>query len=411
MGLSNDLISQFVKATNDNAKMKAEKTVYGTTVEKDGHTYVRLDGSDQLTPITTTADTKPDERVMVVIKNHSATIIGNISSPAARVDDIKDYSAAVSKINELEIAIGDKVSTKDFDAQKGRIDSLQSDNALIKKSLTTAEANITELKADTADIKEKLTADEAEIENLKSTSLTTEVADAKYATIENLDITNETVHNLGVAFEEFKSHPILPDGTDLNTITTPNTYVGKNVASAEYLNVPFDSGTFILEVTESGPEGQLRQKINICYKDRIEKWVRFYYSDSWGEWIDTTRFDGTVLWSGGIHMDNTHTITFTENVSKQRNGIVLVFSEYSDGAVSDTAFSCYFVPKEIVSLKSGYGHTFILSSFNFETVGVKYLYIRDDGISGHANNVKTGTAASGIVYSNNKFVLRYVIGI
>ena len=207
-------------------------------------------------------------------------------------------------------------------------------------------------------------------------------------------------------------HPILSDGTDLDTVTTPNTYIGKNVASAAYLNVPFDSGTFILEVTESGPEEQLRQTINICRKERIEKWVRFYYSDSWGEWIDATRFDGTILWSGCMQMDDfSQSITFAENVDKQRNGIVIVFSEYHNGAPGDTSFSCHFIPKKFISLESGRGHCFRMSSCNLDFYATKYLYVTNDGINGHPNNAKTGTSASGITYTNNRFVIIYVIGV
>jgi hypothetical protein len=42
--------------------------------------------------------------------------------------------------------------------------------------------------------------------------------------------------------------------------------------------------------------------------------------------------------------------------------------------------------------------------------GTKYLYIRDDGITGHNNNNLT-FEASGITLTNNRFVLRYVIGV
>ena len=379
MGLSKDLISQFVKMTNDNKTEKKESIVYGT-IRKDkstGDVSVHIDGSYEAdgktaiyTPIPSdpylsTTTVKDGDRVSVMIKNHTAVITGNLSSPAPRSADVADAT---------------KVITKNIDANTADIDELVSDNAIIKESLT---------------------ANSADIDNLKTNKLDITVAIATNV----LDIAFKTRFSGGIL------HPILPDRTDLNTVTTPNTYIGKNIASAQYLNVPFESGTFILEVTEFGPEGQLRQTINICYKERIEEWVRFYYSDSWGEWIDTTRFDGTILWSGGMYMEASHTVTLSEKVSKQRNGIVLVFSEYLDGTVSDTAFTCHFIPKEVVSLKSGCGHTFILSSFNLETVGIKYLYVKDDSISGHDNNVKTGTAASGIVYSNNKFVMRYVIGI
>ena len=108
MSLSNDLISQFVTVINSDKKVNKESTVYGTTVEYNGSTYVKLDGSDLLTPVSTTADTKPGERVSVQIKNHTATVTGNITSPAARTGDVKEIG---NKITEVEILVVDKVIT------------------------------------------------------------------------------------------------------------------------------------------------------------------------------------------------------------------------------------------------------------------------------------------------------------
>ena len=110
MQLSSDLISQFVKATKDEKSVSTETTLQGTIVY-DGRPYVKLDGSDLLTPVTTTADVQNGERVTVLIKDHTATVTGNISSPAARTDDVQ---AVGSKINEFEIIVADKVSTKEF---------------------------------------------------------------------------------------------------------------------------------------------------------------------------------------------------------------------------------------------------------------------------------------------------------
>lgn len=97
MGLSGDLISEFVKITNDkNTEEKKESIVYGTTVEYNEKKYVKIDGSDLLTPITSTADARAGERVTVMIKNHTATVTGNISSPAARSADVKGVEKAIS---------------------------------------------------------------------------------------------------------------------------------------------------------------------------------------------------------------------------------------------------------------------------------------------------------------------------
>ena len=142
MALSNDLISQFVKVNKDEDRTKKETTVYATVVKNGDITYVKIDGSELLTPVVSTADTKDGERVTVMIKNHYAIITGNISSPAARVGDVGDVTEFNKKLSEFEVAISDKVSNNDFDIQKDRIDDLQADNLTIKDSLTTVEANM-----------------------------------------------------------------------------------------------------------------------------------------------------------------------------------------------------------------------------------------------------------------------------
>lgn len=193
MSLSSDLISEFVKVTKDDEKPKSETIVYGTTVEYNGSTYVKLDGSELLTPVSTTSDTKPGERVTVMIKDHTATITGNMSSPSARSGDVKDL---VDKISEFEIVIADKVDAGELNAEKARIDNLVAENATIKDRLTATEADIGTLKADNVTITGKLDAAEANIENLNATKISAEIADAKYATIENLKATDAKFNNL-----------------------------------------------------------------------------------------------------------------------------------------------------------------------------------------------------------------------
>lgn len=193
MSLSSDLISEFVKVTKDDEKPKSETIVYGTTVEYNGSTYVKLDGSELLTPVSTTSDTKPGERVTVMIKDHTATITGNMSSPSARSGDVKDL---VDQISEFEIVIADKVDVGELNVEKARINNLVAENATIKDRLTATEADIGTLKADNVTITGKLGAAEANIENLNATKISAEIADAKYATIENLKATDAKFNNL-----------------------------------------------------------------------------------------------------------------------------------------------------------------------------------------------------------------------
>ena len=193
MPLSTDLISQFVKVTKSEPEESKESTAYGTTVEYNGSTYVKLDGSDLLTPIVTTADVKSGERVTVMIKDHTATVTGNITSPAARTGDVKDLG---NKISEFEIVIADKVSVAQLEAEIARIDSLVADNVVIKERLTASEAEIDTLVADNVVINEKLKAHDASIENLDATKIDAEIVEATYATIESLEATDAKFNNL-----------------------------------------------------------------------------------------------------------------------------------------------------------------------------------------------------------------------
>lgn len=203
MSLSSDLISQFVKATNDKEEVKKESIVYGTTVKHNNTTYVKLDGSDILTPIATTADTQPGERVTVMIKNHTATITGNLSSPAARSDDIKDIAEAAKKITEFEIVLADKVDTEELNAEKARIDALVADNVTIKQTLVVAEGDIDKLQVSTLNVTEKLTAAEGNITKLQTEKLDVTAANAKFATIENLEATNADLYDLESTYADF----------------------------------------------------------------------------------------------------------------------------------------------------------------------------------------------------------------
>lgn len=204
MGLSNDLISQFVKATNDNSKDKSERTVYGKIVDSDGKQYVQLDGSDQLTPILSTSDFSTNDRVIVLIKNHTATVIGNITSPSAKASDLNGIEDNVgNKIAEFEIVLSQKVSTEQLDASNARIDTLNSDTVLIKKQLLAAEGTIETLTSDNVTIKKNLTAASGDIETLKTSKLDASSAEITYAKVSDLEATNATLNNLDVTNGQF----------------------------------------------------------------------------------------------------------------------------------------------------------------------------------------------------------------
>ena len=193
MALSKNLISDFVKATTDDKKTAEETTLYGTIVEYNGNKYVRLDGSDMLTPYTATVAAKAGERVRVSVGKHSATVTGNVSSPAARTGDVEELG---QKVDTFDAVVANKATIKDLEVERARVDDLVADNVVIKNQLTADSAEIKDLKADNVDIKVKLTARDAEIENLKANKIDAEVVSANYATIKNLEATQASVKEL-----------------------------------------------------------------------------------------------------------------------------------------------------------------------------------------------------------------------
>lgn len=113
MSLSSDLISQFARITNDNSKRdKGTVITYGTTILRGDSMYVKIDGSDVLTPVSSTVNVRDNERVTVMIKNHTATITGNITSPAANSKDSSDAGKTATnymeRTDDRGLIIGDR---------------------------------------------------------------------------------------------------------------------------------------------------------------------------------------------------------------------------------------------------------------------------------------------------------------
>lgn len=264
MALSHELISQFAKIVKDDKKQSFESTVYGTVVtDGNGNKYVKLDGSDQLTPLTdserpsadsTTASANEGERVSVLIKNHTATVTGNVSSPSVRSEDFKNLDDQVTDIKKFDIVIAERVQ-----ANEGYIKKLQTDKADVG-DLTAANAKITELETKKASV-EDLNAAKAEITDLKATKLDTEVANATYATIKNLDATNANLENLDATygqFQELATNKFTAIDADIKKLDTEK--LSATTADAKYATIDFSNiGMAAIQklFTDSGIIGDL----------------------------------------------------------------------------------------------------------------------------------------------------------
>lgn len=225
--------------------------------------------------------------------------------------------------------------------------------------------------------------------------------------------------------------PAIPTGSDLNNYIEPGCYaIQSNTIAAACSNIPV-ARAGRLEVWSSTGEGvrseqwsYLRQRY-IPYNNANAVWERdisraednvWNYGSWWKSSLTPTASDKVyheqnVLWSGAYFMNGSQTITLSEAISAQPNGIELVFSEYYDGAYSNTAFHTFSISKYVVSKHGGVGHCIQLSTSNLAYFATKYLYISDTKIVGHANNELTGSSTCGITRTCNRFVLRYVIGV
>ena len=239
----NNLATTFAKIIKEDATATKDSTVYGTAVEFNGKMYVKLDGSERMTPIETTTSIKEGDRVTVLIKAHSATVTGNVTDPStsksdkkATDDKVKDLS---SKVSEFGTVVADKVSTEQLQAAEGRITNLESDNVNVKNELKAHSASITNLDVKKASIDE-LKATNASIDNLKANMLTTDILDAKYASIKNLEATDATIHNLSADYGDFKQATV--DDLKARKAEIDDLSVNKlNAADAEikYANIDF----------------------------------------------------------------------------------------------------------------------------------------------------------------------------
>ena len=182
MELPKKLINEFAKITNDTEKPDNDTTVYGVISKNGDSTYVQLDGSELLTPVSTTTDTQDGDRVTVLIKNHTAIVTGNMTSPAARTDDVKDMDKKFTD------------DVKDMDKK------FTDENTLITGKIVAAEGDIENLKTDKLSANEakityativNLNAAEAKIDKLAAIDF-----DAKYANIDFANVGEAAMEHL-----------------------------------------------------------------------------------------------------------------------------------------------------------------------------------------------------------------------
>lgn len=266
MALSPDLLSQFAKLVNKKDKNN-ESVVYGTIVKNgDGEACVQLDGSNVLTPIgqfSSTTDTKDiaeAERVSVLIKNHTATITGNASSPSARIGTVNALGGEVAGIKGAFEELSARVGTFDqLYVQKGEFDELVVNKLDAKyatiENLEVINQTVVNTKTEVGEFKEVTTknfsAINADIENLTTDKLDAEEANIKYANIDfaNIDFAKIDKARFGELFAE---SGIIQDYVSENGVVTGKLVavsidadnINTGTLSAERIMLQGDDGLF-----------------------------------------------------------------------------------------------------------------------------------------------------------------------
>lgn len=358
MSLSSELVSLFAKATKDEKKDQNGSTVYGTVVY-DGKAYVKLDGSDLLTPITTTTDVQDGERVTVMIKNHTATVTGNISSPAARNKDVQNVG---SKISEFETIIAYKVSTEDLTAVNAAIQNLQAISATLTDA-TIVNAEIEKLHAKFATL-DKVTATDvealnADIENLHATF------------IESTDISTEQLNAVNAEINNLKGY------------TADFTYVFADELNA--LNATIKE----LDTTKLSAESAKITYANIDFTNIGKAAMEYFYSTS-GLIKDVTVGDATI--AGELVGVTIKGDLIEGNTIKADK---LVIKDSKDGLYYKLNFEAgTFTGGEVVPEDSLHGSVITAKSITAEKVTIKDLVAFDATIAGF--NITDDAIYSGV---------------
>ena len=235
MSLDKKVIKDFVAAVNKKEETKTPTILTGTVHREGGTVSVKIDGSESLTPVSTVINVEDGERVTVIIENHKAMITGNLSSPAARGNEVKD----------LKEVVADKVNTAELDAITAKVGEIDGDVANFKETttdkLTAQDAKIKKIDGDVANFKEttteKLTAQDAKIKKIDG-----DVASFKETTTEKLNANEAHIKKIDgdvASFKETTTEKFKANEADIENLKTGK--ISAEDADLKYANIDFSN--------------------------------------------------------------------------------------------------------------------------------------------------------------------------
>ena len=249
MGLSYDLISEFVKITNDKKEGPKEGTVYATVVNSTGGKYVKIDGSDLLTPIDTTTGIEDGERVTVMIKDHKATVTGNITSPSVGKGTVNSLVGAVVDENlvginaDIENLIAKNAYLENVFAQNSIVIDSKIENLIAKdtylentyaENATIIDSKIENLEATDSRIEnsviENFQVIDGVVQDLKATNADIKVLNADFAQIKTLvngNLTSDNILSFNLTSEKVTVDDAFIKDAMIDTISAGKINAGK----------------------------------------------------------------------------------------------------------------------------------------------------------------------------------------
>lgn len=177
MNLQTELIKEFAEVVHDasgNKQRLSDNIVYGTLSKDGAHNYVKIDGSDLLTPVIVAASADSGDRIGVIIKNHTAIASFNFSSPSVNTRTMDNLVSAVNgKFNRIDTTYitAEKANLtyatiENLNIQTQKVHEIEGDHATFKTTVTD------EFAAKTAQI-EKVTGDLADYKKVVTRELIT----------------------------------------------------------------------------------------------------------------------------------------------------------------------------------------------------------------------------------------------
>lgn len=119
MDIAKQLVKDFVDVTGESERVNT--AVYGTLVEKNGVICVRIDGSSEITPITSSLVKLPDtvdedddtQRVTLEVKNHQVVVTGNLKNKAIGTVEENGLRSDIQQTNaQIKLTVEKEVTTQ-----------------------------------------------------------------------------------------------------------------------------------------------------------------------------------------------------------------------------------------------------------------------------------------------------------